>query len=192
MLDSLVTQSRVLDRKRTTVKVISQFLHLTKNTQGTLPVPAGRVHPNQRREKSSGLRCDAEEWAALDEDLDSILKAVQAGAVERKVEPLADITYNLGKKEHFGLAPGKENNRLDKWPNRRKRKFVRRRKEVKIPNKHFKKTSIGIKGGRSSEWREQKCQGQSPTSWRRGGGRLYPKSRTWHKSDRSGPPPRLV
>lgn len=44
----------------------------------------------------------------LDEDLDMVLKAVQAGSAERKVDSLTAITYNLAK-ERFGRVPRREN-----------------------------------------------------------------------------------
>lgn len=53
---------------------------------------------------------DGKEWSRSDEDLDKVLGAVQAGSVERKVDSLTAITYNVAK-EWFGIVPRKENKR---------------------------------------------------------------------------------
>ena len=65
---------------------------------------------------------DGKEWSALDEDLDKVLGAVQAGSAERKVDSLTAITYNVAK-ERFGTVPRRENKaRPEKQNNRRERK----------------------------------------------------------------------
>lgn len=40
---------------------------------------------------------DTKEWNSLDNDLDIVLEATQAGTAERKVITLTEITYNLAK-----------------------------------------------------------------------------------------------
>ncbi|GAA6102825.1 uncharacterized protein LOC120485960 [Tachysurus ichikawai] len=81
---------------------------------------------------------DREEWSRLDEDLDKVLGAVQAGSVERKVDLLTAITYNVAK-EQFGAVPKRENKaRPEKQDNRRERKIKQLRKEIKTLRKQFK------------------------------------------------------
>lgn len=40
---------------------------------------------------------DAKEWVRLDEDLNKVFKAVQAGAIEVKVDSVTTIAYNMAK-----------------------------------------------------------------------------------------------
>nr|XP_055041026.1 uncharacterized protein LOC129428141 [Misgurnus anguillicaudatus] len=90
---------------------------------------------------------DREEWSRLDEDLDKVLGAVQAGSVERKVDLLTAITYNVAK-ERFGVVPRRQNKaRPEKQDNRRQRKIKQLRKEIKTLRKQFKLASTGEKEG---------------------------------------------
>lgn len=83
----------------------------------------------------------------LDEDLDKVLGAVQAGSVERKVDLLTAFTYNVAK-EWFGTVPRKENKaRPEKQENRRERKIKQLRKEIKTLRKQFKLASTEEKEG---------------------------------------------
>lgn len=90
---------------------------------------------------------EGKEWFMLDEDLDKVLGAVQAGSVERKVDLLTAFTYNVAK-ERFGTVPRKENKaRPEKQENRRERKIKQLRKEIKTLRKQFKLASTEEKEG---------------------------------------------
>ena len=83
----------------------------------------------------------------LDEDLDKVLGAVQAGSAERKVDSLTAITYNVAK-ERFGTVPRRENKvRPEKQNNRRERKIKQLRREIKTLRKQFKLASTDEKEG---------------------------------------------
>ena len=90
---------------------------------------------------------ETKEWSMLDEDLDKMLEAVLAGPVDRKVDSMAAITYNLAK-ERFGAIPKRENKaRPEKKDNRRERKIKQLRKDIKTLRKQFKLASAEEKEG---------------------------------------------
>lgn len=93
---------------------ISQCLIPPVNTGGSPPVPPQRAKERIERSK-------------LDENLDKVLEVGQAGTVERKVESLTAITYNLAN-ECFGTLPRRQ-------PNRREKKINYLRKEIKMLNR---------------------------------------------------------
>ncbi len=91
---------------------------------------------------------ETKEWSMLDEDLEKVLEAVQAGSAEEKVDSLTAITYNLAK-VRFGTVPRRENKaRPEKRDNRRERKIKQLRKEIKTLRKQFKLASMEEKEGR--------------------------------------------
>ena len=83
----------------------------------------------------------------LDEDLDKVLEAAQAGSAERKEDSLTAITFSLAK-ERFGTVPRRENKgRRENQENRRERKIKQLRKEIKTLKKQFKLASTEEKEG---------------------------------------------
>ncbi len=109
-------------------------------------IPESPPQPTKERIKWPKMS-DGKEWSMLDEDLDKVLGAVQAGSAERKVDLLTSITYNVAK-ERFGTVPRRENKaRPEKQDNRRERKIKQLRKEIKTLRKQFKLASTGEKEG---------------------------------------------
>lgn len=108
--------------------------------------PGSPPKPSKERIKWPKMS-ETKEWSTLDEDLDIVLEAVQAGSVERKVDSLTAITYNLPK-ERFGTVPRRESkDRPEKKDNRRERKIKQLRKEIKTLRKQFKLAATEEKEG---------------------------------------------
>lgn len=109
-------------------------------------IPESPPQPTRERIKWPKTS-EAKEWSMLDEDLDKVLGAVQAGSVESNVDSLTALTYNMAK-ERFGTVPKRENKtRPEKQNNRRERKIRQLRKEIKTLRKQFKLASTGEKEG---------------------------------------------
>lgn len=89
---------------------------------------------------------DTKAWATLDQDLNQILEVTTTGTVERKINALTEITYNLAK-ERFGTVERKENIKVMKQINRREREIQNLRKEMKNLNKRYKVSSTEEKEG---------------------------------------------
>ncbi|KAL7373341.1 hypothetical protein ABVT39_004281 [Epinephelus coioides] len=86
-------------------------------------IPESPPQPTRERIKWPKMS-DGKERSMLDEDLDKVIGAVQAGSAERKVDSLTAITFNVAK-ERFGTVPRKENKaRPEKQDNRRERKIT--------------------------------------------------------------------
>ena len=109
-------------------------------------IPESPPQPTKERLKWPKM-CDTKEWSMLDEDLDKVLEAAQAGSAERKEDSLTAITYSLAK-ERFGTVPRRENKgRRENQENRRERKIKQLRKEIKTLKKQFKLASTEEKEG---------------------------------------------
>ena len=80
-------------------------------------------------------------WESFDEDLDQVLEHTLGGAVERKIEAMARITYNIGEFA-FGVEEKKKRDEPQnkETENRREKKIKRIRKELRQTTKAFKKT----------------------------------------------------
>ncbi|KAK7906627.1 hypothetical protein WMY93_015239 [Mugilogobius chulae] len=89
---------------------------------------------------------DTKAWADLDEDLNQILEVTSVGNVERKINMLTEITYNIAK-ERFGTVQSKEYTKVIEQSNRREREIQGLRKEIKSLNKRFKVSRAGEKEG---------------------------------------------
>lgn len=96
--------------------------------------------PQPARERVKWPRMSSNmEWKQLDEDLDKILEVALAGPVEKKINTLTSIIYNLAR-EHFGIEERKIASMKEKELNR-KEKMKHRRKEIRTLTKQFKKAT---------------------------------------------------
>ncbi|XP_019641511.1 PREDICTED: uncharacterized protein LOC109482994 [Branchiostoma belcheri] len=104
---------------------------------------------------------DTKAWEHLDADLNQVLEASLAGAVERKVESLTAITYNLAR-ERFGVEEKKKKSQqTTKQPNRREREIRQLRREIKALNKKYKRGPASEKEGikqLTCQLRERLCR----------------------------------
>ncbi|CAM9297813.1 unnamed protein product [Lampetra planeri] len=83
-------------------------------------IPESPLLPTKERIKWPKMS-ETKEWSMLDEDLDMVLEAVEAGSAERKVYSLTAITYNLAR-EQFGTVPRRENKSRTRKAGQQKRK----------------------------------------------------------------------
>lgn len=82
---------------------------------------------------------DTKEWTSLDEELNKVLKVVQVGTAERKVESMTAVVYNSAK-ECFGMVPREETkDKPEKQPSRKETMIEKLSAEIKILNKQYKK-----------------------------------------------------
>ena len=86
------------------------------------------------------------EWLQLDEDLDKILEVTLGGSVEKKINTLSTIAYNLAK-ERFGVEERAATRPREKQANRREKKIQSLRREIKILSKQFKKSTADEREG---------------------------------------------
>ncbi|KAI8501656.1 hypothetical protein Bbelb_209270 [Branchiostoma belcheri] len=119
-----------------------------------------QAHPVKDRIKWPKMS-DTKAWEHLDADLNQVLEASLAGAVERKVESLTAITYNLAR-ERFGVEEKKKKSQqTTKQPNRREREIRQLRREIKALNKKYKRGPASEKEGikqLTCQLRERLCR----------------------------------
>ncbi|VDI05049.1 Hypothetical predicted protein [Mytilus galloprovincialis] len=80
------------------------------------------------------------QWRDLNDDLGVILETSLQGCVERRIETLTTLVYNIGK-ERFGVEERKERNNTKQTPNRREQKIKQLRNELKDLNRRYKKSN---------------------------------------------------
>ncbi|XP_063436214.1 uncharacterized protein LOC134717649 [Mytilus trossulus] len=80
------------------------------------------------------------QWRNLNDDLGVILETSLQGCVERRIETLTTLVYNIGK-ERFGVEERKERSNIKQTPNRREQKIKQLRKELKDLNRRYKKSN---------------------------------------------------
>ncbi|VDI22184.1 Hypothetical predicted protein [Mytilus galloprovincialis] len=80
------------------------------------------------------------QWRDLNDDLGVILETSLQGCVERRIETLTTLVYNIGK-ERFGVEERKERSNTKQTPNRREQKIKQLRKELKDLNRRYKKSN---------------------------------------------------
>ncbi|KAI8485155.1 hypothetical protein Bbelb_370800 [Branchiostoma belcheri] len=119
-----------------------------------------QAHPVKDRIKWPKMS-DTKAREHLDADLNQVLEASLAGAVERKVESLTAITYNLAR-ERFGVEEKKKKSQqTTKQPNRREREIRQLRREIKALNKKYKRGPASEKEGikqLTCQLRERLCR----------------------------------
>ncbi|XP_078587744.1 uncharacterized protein LOC144868686 [Branchiostoma floridae x Branchiostoma japonicum] len=141
---------------------------VSQPSRGSERVDATEIQPAKERIKWPKLS-DTNSWSQLDQDLDRVLEATLAGTVERKVDSLTTITYNMAK-ERFGVEEKKRRPCSEKQPNRREREIKRLRKEIKKLNKRYRSCQDGEKEGIKqlpSQLRDQLCKLRRAESIRR-------------------------
>ena len=104
----------------------------TKNTQNT--------DTESRRKKIKWPNSNAKsEWEQFDIDADAVLNTTLAGSVDRKIEAMTTIIYNMGM-DRFGVEEGKKP-RIDGKKNRREREIAKMRRDLRQLSKQYKKAT---------------------------------------------------
>ena len=104
----------------------------TNNTQNT--------DIESRRKKIKWPNSNAKgKWEQFDMDAAGVLNSTLAGSVDRKIEAMTKIIYNMGM-DRFGVEEGKKP-RIDGRKNRREREIVKMRRDLRQLSKQYKKAT---------------------------------------------------
>ncbi|VDI43606.1 Hypothetical predicted protein [Mytilus galloprovincialis] len=106
------------------------------------PIAQQRQETSHQKERIAWPKMNSEaQWRNLNDDLGVILETSLQGCVERRIETLTTLVYNIGK-ERFGVEERKERSNIKhQTPNRREQKIKQLRKELKDLNRRFKKSN---------------------------------------------------
>nr|XP_023657820.1 uncharacterized protein LOC111838758 [Paramormyrops kingsleyae] len=104
-----------------------------------------QLQPAKERVKWPRMNSN-KEWQQLDEDLNKILDVALAGTVERKIETMTAITYNMAR-ERFGIEERKTISPKARQLNWREKEIQSLRKEIRILSRQFRNAAEGEKQG---------------------------------------------
>ncbi|CAC5355487.1 unnamed protein product [Mytilus coruscus] len=100
-----------------------------------------RQETSHQKERIAWPKMNSEaQWRDLNDDLGVILETSLQGCVERRIETLTTLIYNIGK-ERFGVEERKEKSNTKQTPNWREQKIKQLRKELKDLNRRYKKSN---------------------------------------------------
>ena len=93
-----------------------------------------------RKEEIAWPNSGKKEWASLDEDLRGILIIALQGNVEKRLETMTTIIYNVGK-ERFGTIERKKRTTCIARSNRREAEIRRLRQDIKELSRQYRRSS---------------------------------------------------
>ncbi|CAC5408187.1 unnamed protein product [Mytilus coruscus] len=80
------------------------------------------------------------QWRDLNDDLGVILETSHQVCVERRIETLTTLVYNIGK-EIFSVEERKDRSNINQTPNSREHKIKQLRKELKDQNRRYNRSN---------------------------------------------------
>ncbi|CAC5381747.1 unnamed protein product [Mytilus coruscus] len=113
----------------------------SQSLNGEEHITQQRQETSHQKERIAWPKMNSEaQWRDLNDDLGVILETSLQGCVERRIETLTSLIYNIGK-ERFGVEERKEKSNTKQTPNRREQKIKQLRKELKDLNRRYKKSN---------------------------------------------------
>ena len=134
------------------------------------------THKTQTGRRVGGRRSDVQtpsnakgEWEHFDIDADAVLNTTLAGSIDKKIQAMPSIIYNMGL-DNFGVEQ-RDKSLKDGKKNRREREIAKMRRDLRQLRKQYKKATdeetLALSELRDNIREQLKMARRADRSWRR-------------------------